>query len=383
VTGGRKTVVQFGAGSVGRGFTGQLFTEAGFEVVFVDVAPHLIAGLNEQRSYPLRLLGPDRFETLTVSPVRAVDGRDVDAAAAEVAACEFACTAVGVPALPHVAPALAAGIARRDRPLNVILCENQLHCSELLAGYLERHLPRERLASVGLVESVVSRMAPVVPQEEQAREPLLAVAEDYSRLPVDARAFIGDPPPVPGLEAVTDFPAYFDRKLYVHNLGHAAAAYLGYLEGCRFVHEAMALPPVKAGVLGAMEESCEALARKHGLDRESLRAHRLDLARRFENAALADTVARVGRDPARKLRADDRLIGAALNCLDQGVEPRTIARGIAAAFRFDPPGDPAAEAVQRVVREHGVGQALLRFTGQRPDSELGRLVLSSWSPGGS
>ncbi|MGV3724844.1 MAG: mannitol-1-phosphate 5-dehydrogenase, partial [Actinomycetota bacterium] len=60
------TIVQFGAGNIGRGFMGQLFTEAGFEVVFVDVVPEVVSALNQRREYPLRLAGPDRFETLTI-----------------------------------------------------------------------------------------------------------------------------------------------------------------------------------------------------------------------------------------------------------------------------------------------------------------------------
>ncbi len=373
-----KTVVQFGAGNIGRGFVGQIFTEAGYEVVFVDVSPELISGLNERRSYPLRFAGPDRFETLTVRPVRAVDARDVEAVAAEIQRCSFACTAVGVSVLPHLAQPLAEGIRRRQGVLDVILCENQLHCSDLLRGLLRKHLDDEQLARVGLVESVVSRMVPVVPEEVRLGDPLLAIAEDYPRLPVDATGFRGTVPDIPALNPVRNFAAYVERKLYVHNMGHAVAGYLGFLAGCRYVHEAMALPDVYARVLAAMEETCEALARKHGTEREELLEHRLNLARRFANAALNDTVLRVGRDPIRKLRPEDRLVGAALTCLDWGVTPKQAAAGIAAALRYDVPDDPASQRIQTVVRETGIGQALYEFTGQRPDSELGRLVLEAW-----
>jgi len=371
-----KSVVQFGAGNIGRGFMGQIYTDAGYEVVFVDVSAEIVTLLNERRSYPLRLAGPDRFDTRTVAPVRAVNGRDVQAVAEELARCEFACTAVGVPALPHLAPALAEGVRRRSEPLNVVLCENQLYCSDVLGGYLGRHLDEEALERVGLVESVVSRMVPVVPVEERLEDPLIAVAEDYPRLPVDRGAFLGTIPPVGAFQLVDDFVAYVERKLYVHNMGHAVAAYLGYQQGCVTISEAMRTPSVREAVVGAMRESGEALKRKHAFDREEMQRHRDDLVRRFENPALRDTVLRVGRDPVRKLRAEDRLIGAALTCLDWGVEPEQTVRGIAAALRFDPADDPGAQEVQRVMREHGPGQALLQFTGQRPDSELGRRVMA-------
>jgi hypothetical protein len=68
-----------------------------------------------------------------------------------------------------------------------------------------------------------------------------------------------------------------------------------------------------------------------------------------------------------------------LTCLDWDVEPHSIVQGIAAAVRFDPPDDPAAAAIQEVLRRDGLGQALLQFTGQRPDSEVGRRVIEQWA----
>lgn len=375
------TVVQFGAGNIGRGFMGHIFTEAGYEVVFVDVAAEVVAGLNDRREYPLRLAGPDRFETLTIRPVRAVDGRSVAAVADELARCAFACTAVGVQALPHLAPALAAGAKARGAALDVILCENQLNCSDLLRGYLSHLLEPEALGRLGLVESVVSRMVPVLSDADRAQDPLLAVAEDYAVLPVDRTAFLGPIPSVPALRPVENFSAYVERKLYVHNLGHAVAAYLGYQRGYEFIWEAMRDTAIREIVVGAMQEAGEALARKHGFSRDELRNHREDLVRRFENAALGDTVLRVGKDPVRKLRPDDRLIGAALNCLDWDVEPQQIVQGIVAALRFDAPGDPTAGAIQETLARDGVGQALVQFTGKGPESEVGRRVIDQWMTG--
>lgn len=373
------TVVQFGAGNIGRGFTGHIFTEAGYEVVFVDVAPDIVTGLSERREYPLRLAGPDRFETLTIRPVRAVHGRDLAAVAEELARCAFACTAVGVQALPHLAPALAAGMKARGTTLDVILCENQLHCSDLLRGYLAPLLDAELLAKLGLVESVVSRMVPVLSEADRAQDPLLAVAEDYAVLPVDSTAFLGAIPKVAALRPVDNFSAYVERKLYVHNLGHAVAAYLGYQRGYEFIWQAMQDAAVREVVVGAMLEAGEALARKHGFPRAELTRHRDDLVRRFENAALGDTVLRVGRDPVRKLRPDDRLVGAALTCLDWEVEPRYIVQGIVAALRFNPAVDPTAPAIQETLRQEGVGQALLRYTNQGAESEVGRRVVAEYS----
>jgi mannitol-1-phosphate 5-dehydrogenase len=217
-------------------------------------------------------------------------------------------------------------------------------------------------------------MVPVLPPEERERDPLRVVVEEYDRLPVDGRALIGAPPSVPGLEPRDDFAALVDRKLFVHNMGHAVAAYLGYPAGHNFIHEAIHDGAIGEAVRSAMAEACAALVRRHGLDTEEQRAYQEDLLIRFANPRLRDTLTRVGRDPLRKLRADDRLVGAALLCLETGVTPRAIARGIAAALRFDPPDDPSALALQAELRERGRDAVLADRCGLRPDHPLAALV---------
>ena len=49
--------VHFGAGNIGRGFVGLLLHEAGYEVVFSDVAAALVEQLQEADSYQVRTVG--------------------------------------------------------------------------------------------------------------------------------------------------------------------------------------------------------------------------------------------------------------------------------------------------------------------------------------
>ena len=46
-----KTAVMYGAGRIGRGLVGALLAESGYEVVFVDILPELVARLNETHRY--------------------------------------------------------------------------------------------------------------------------------------------------------------------------------------------------------------------------------------------------------------------------------------------------------------------------------------------
>ncbi|NLF00815.1 MAG: mannitol dehydrogenase, partial [Anaerolineales bacterium] len=315
----RSTALIFGAGSVGRGFLGQLFSESGYEVVFVDVDDPLIEALRQRGSYTLRLAGIDRVEELTIGPVSAVDGRQVEQVAAEVAQASLMATAVGARALPIIAKGMAAGLAKRwqagvDAPLNVILCENLHDAPELLRRYVGEALPPDQqplLSRVGFVPAVIARMSPVPTPEQRVADPSLIVAEPYKVLPVDREAFVGDIPQIVGMEAVAPFTAYVERKLYIHNAAHAMLAYLGYRRGYEYGYEALEDPKVRDLVDQALGESSRALIAEHGMDAQALQAHVRDLLARFANRALADPIDRLARDPLRKLKPDDRLVGAA------------------------------------------------------------------------
>lgn len=374
--------VHFGAGNIGRGFLGQLYFESGLHTTFVDVAEPLVAALNARGAYPLRIVTDDAEETIQIGHVSAIDGRDLDAVASEVAAARIVSTAVGVNVLPHIAPALARGIAQRfsaaAEPLDIIVCENLLNAGPFLRGEVRKHLP-EALhdaleTQVGFVEASIGRMVPVMTAAQQAEDPLLVCVEPYCELPVDAQGFKGEVPEIAHLKPISNFGAYVERKLFVHNMSHATCAYIGHLREHEFIADAIRDDVVRDRVVDAMNEAVEGLARRHGLDRAGLHAHRDDLVHRYHNRALGDQIARVARDPIRKLGPDDRLIGAARMCLEQDLSPRAIALATAAAILYHNDDDPAARELQSLRREQGLSAVLEQICRIAPDAPLARHI---------
>lgn len=368
-----RKAVQFGAGNIGRGFTGQLFSESGFEVVFVDVVPELVRLLNERRSYPIKL-AQETPEIITVNNVRAVNGLDVDAVAEEIRTADIMCTAVGVNVLPRVAPTIAAGIKARadagvETPINIIICENLQNMGPFLRGEVAKALPEHYHAyldaKIGFVESVVGRMVPVQKPDD---DPLLVLVEPYKHLPVARAGIKGEFPNIVGVEPRENFQAFVDRKLFAHNAGHAAAAYFGYLKGYEFIYQAMRDEQIDAAVRAVLGETGRALIARHGFDPAEHQAHIEDLLARFANVALGDQIARVGGDPMRKLGPEDRLVGAARLVWETGEFPANVCKAIAAGLHFDLPGDPTAPKVQEILRREGVRGALAAISGLSADS---------------
>lgn len=374
----------YGAGSIGRGFIGQLLSESGYEVVFVDVNDALVARLNADRVYPLRFVSNGGAREIQVRGVRAVHGRDREAVAAAIAGADLMATAVGVGVLPRVAGFIAAGLERRwskagAAPLDVIICENLIDANQHLRRLVSEALPEPQRAwleeRVGFVEASIGRMVPVMTPDMQEGNPLRVWVEEYQELPVDRDAFRGPLPAVRSLVPFSPFRFYIQRKLFIHNLGHALTAYLGQRKGYRFVWEAAGDAEVRRTARGAMMESARALAAEHGVALRDLEAHVDDLLARFDNRLLGDTLDRVGRDLPRKLGPEDRLVGALRACVRNGVEPDDVCTGIAAALVFR---DPAGPEIARRLAAEGPEAVLEQVCGLTPGSREWRRILERY-----
>ncbi len=383
----RPLAVQFGAGNIGRGFMGELFSAGGYHTRFVDVDPVLVEALQARGRYVVHHITNAGDEPMPVEHVSALDGRDTEAVAEAVTRADLACTAVGVRALPHVAPVLARGLATRladgdTPPLDVITCENLVGAGKALRDMVAGHLaeanvvdPARLDARVGFVEAVVSRMVPIVPEDVHREDPLWVACEPYARLPVDGTALRGPVPPVPGLEPVPNILAWQRRKLACHNMSHAVCAYLGYRAGHELIWQAMEDAAVVRDVRGALAETGRALVKRFDFDPDAQREHEADLLERYRNRALGDQVHRVAADPLRKLGPEDRLVGSARLCLEEGIEPDHVIPGIRAALAYDHPADPSAQQLQARLRKEGLKAVLRDVCGLEPGEPLWERLL--------
>jgi len=319
-----------------------------------------------------------------VERVRAVNGADGQAVARELADAEVAGTAVGAAALAKIAPVVAAGLELRWKseilaPLDFILCENMVDADSRFRGLVADRLDaggRERFNRLaGFVRASVGRMVPVMTDEMREGNPLRVWAEAYDRLQVDAAAFAGRVPNIVNMEPTSPFEPCLQRKLYIHNMGHAAVAYLGALRGYRYIWEAVGDPEVALAARGAMRQSAQAIALDRGVEAGPLLMHVDELLERFANRKLGDTIERVGRDLPRKLAPRDRLVGALRLCAKHGLPYGGIARALAAALRFD---DASSGSVRERIEAEGPRAALRFFCGLEPSGPEAAAVLASY-----
>lgn len=364
--------VIFGAGNIGRGFIAPLFSFDGFDVTFVDVVQKTVDRINSSNEYPLNIVSNEGTKTLTVKNINAVNGNSTEDAVRAIADCDIAATCVGAKAIKYILPNFAAAVkvrcAENKKPLNLLICENLMDADKYVRELLSDMLTPEELECVGLVETSVGRMvpAPKPKADGDLSDPLEISVEEYGVLPVDKAAFNGDIINVKNIVPFSPFHYYVERKLYIHNMGHAITAYLGStFYNDEYIYQSVDRPIVKLIAQNAMTESAMALQTKYNVPFEPLMQHVWDLLRRFSNKALGDTCHRVGNDIPRKLAASDRLVGAALNIQNEGGKPVYACLGAGAALYTYIKQNPDIESAE---------EALASLSGLDKNSDIAKRI---------
>ncbi|EMC9392617.1 mannitol-1-phosphate 5-dehydrogenase [Vibrio parahaemolyticus] len=368
-----KNAVHFGAGNIGRSFIGKLLADAEVEVTFADVDAPLVDQLSHKQEYKVKVVGTE-CQIDTVTHVTAVNSASDDVID-RIVKTDLVTTAVGPNVLDIIAKTIAKGIAKRfeagnNTPLNIIACENMVRGTTHLKGEVYKHLDKSLHAKadelVGFVDSAVDRIVP--PAEAANDDPLEVTVESFSEWIVDEQQFKGDIPNIAGMEKTNNLMAFVERKLFTLNTGHCITAYLGCLKGHRTIREAIEDPSIHAEVKQAMHESGEVLIKRYGFDRDMHNAYIEKILGRFANPYLVDEVDRVGRQPIRKLGANDRLVKPLLGTIEYGTENKTLLKGIAAALKYTNDTDPQAVELQTSLKAVGVKKTLATYTGLAEDS---------------
>ena len=364
--------VHFGAGNIGRGFVGLLLHNAGYELVFADVADALIDQLAATPSYQVHEVG-EGGQVRTVDNYRALNSRSQERdVVAEIATADLVTTAVGPHILKFVAPVISAGIAARAAdlpPLQVMACENAINATDLLRREilaLEAVDPGRIAGAAVFADTAVDRIVP----NQDPGQGLDVTVETFFEWVIDRTPFRGAEPAIPSATFVDDLAPYIERKLFTVNTGHAATAYFGYAAGLDKISDAMADAQVASRVRAVLQETKELLVAKHEFDAAAQEAYVEKILRRFSNPYLPDTVVRVGRAPLRKLSRHERFVGPAAELAERGVQPSALLQAMAAALAFDDPGDAEAAELAQIIRDNSPGDAAAKITGLAADHPL-------------
>ena len=359
-------VIHFGAGKIGRGFIGAVLNEAGHDVVFADVDKEIIDQINAAKEYSLHIVDRNSCSR-RITGVSAIDSTSKELTSL-IAEADLVTTAVSMRVLPHIAPAIAAGVKTRFEegivsPLNIICCENGIGATSTLKGYVMERLDAEVIewmkGMIGFADSSVDRIVPMISLES----PLDVAAEEFYEWNVDRNQLVGSIMHVPGMNLTDNLDACIEKKLFTLNTGHCTTAFLGMMKGYTYIHEAICDPQIQKIVRSVMNQSGAALIRKFGFDPEYHAEYVETIISRFSNPHLNDLVTRVGHDPIRKLGSNLYFAYPLKMAMDLGLPYDKIALAAAAALHYDNPEDPQSVEIRKRVAGSGPAETFTSISG--------------------
>ena len=368
-----KRAIQFGAVNIGRGFIGALLSKSGYHVVFADVNEEIISKINEDKCYTIHIMDVECKDE-KVENISGVISTS-DEILEEIRTSDIITTAVGPVVLPRIASTIANGIKLRKITgvtsyLNIVACENAIKASSQLEEEVKKYLNEEDIAYlneyVGFPNCSVDRIVPPVKSENI----LDVVVENFYEWNVEEKAFKGEIPKIYGMNLADNLMAYIERKLFTLNTGHAITAYFGYLKGYNTVDESIKDEVIHELVKKAMIESGQGLIAKYNFDKEEHFKYIDKIIGRFKNPYLKDDVARVGREPLRKLNENDRLIKPLMTAKSFNLDIDNLLLGVGAALNYNNEEDSQSVELQSLISEKGVKESLAHVANLAQEQEI-------------
>jgi mannitol-1-phosphate 5-dehydrogenase len=366
-----KNAIIIGAGASGRGHIGQLAHEAGYQLVFLEKDKRLAETLKRHGHYNVRLVSA-RTRDVDISPFKIFQLDEGAAFFREF--CDTALIFTTVcpnnlkDAADYLRPMVVAWLKQSpaNSYKNILCCENMNNSSAVFKQYLLKDFPPELVPKLenrfGFVNTMIARVV------AKPKDPLCLLGEEYSEWTADEHALRGsERHRIKTLEFVAEQEKYLQRKLFIHNTGHATFGYLGFLKGYQYIHEAAQDAAIMDIAKKAIEESGWAVQQEHGFSGEVIRKYRQALTDKCPIAELPDELRRVVREPLRKLGPDERFFGPAKLMLKHGRRPEYLLFGACAALLAKIPDDADSGKINTAIGRGGLGEVFSTLLPETPD----------------
>lgn len=348
-------IVIIGAGKTGRGYLARLLKESEKEICFVDKNETLVKELQDKKEFKIHFFGGER-EDFVIQKYSCCTWEE-----AEFGDVSLILVSVGGSNLKEVGEALAARLTP-DRHYDIITCENSSRPAEVL---------KEAIGSgfdVSVSESTV-----FCTTIESEKEGLDINSENYPYLQCNGDLLPGFNSDVRGIRPMKEFGDFLTRKLYTYNAASCVLAYLGFLKGYTDYREAGRDPEILEKLDRNYEMTNSVLCEVYGYDPAD-QAEFAALSRsKFTSQTIVDTIDRNAREPQRKLKAGERIIGPMKLIFEKGILPDVLIETAAAALKYD-----KGDEWLKIKGTHTPEEILQEICGLKPSDFLYNEILKTY-----
>lgn len=347
-------ILIYGAGAIGRGYLAPLLSKYDVELSFVDIENRIIDEMKNKRSYRAAVTTDTGYDYVDV-PVKEAFLLNEEKTVADY---DIVICCVG--------PNNCYDLAERFKSAKtVISCENDFSTSIKL-----RELSGNPNIYFGIPDVITSNTSSL---EMLKKDPLTTITEQ-GVLVLEKGNYS-----LPGEILQVDYDElmmHWMCKLFIHNAPHAIVAYLGWMKGYTYIHEAMADPDVTKVVEGSICEITDGVIKAKYATPEFAKMYMEKELRRFKNKYLFDTILRVAREPIRKLGKDNRIVLGMRIAMFNRVLPENTAIGAKAALEYDNEDDKEVIYLKSLRESSGDLEVLKQICGIELFDPLGKYIVS-------
>ncbi|MBP1040055.1 mannitol dehydrogenase [Vagococcus sp. BWB3-3] len=365
-----KNVMVIGAGRLGKGFVGETFYNAGWQISFLDKDPQVIAALKKTGSYNVKvhttdqvftnkITGYQAFETI-ITPELTSSFLEADLLMCPLYPEDFA------EAAAFLGPLFERQAQEKPESKKTIIClTNKNHIIPEIRAHFRANLATDEVRAwfdqqVVIRDSIVRRSTDAASNDATSLV-TTAVASLIIQGPVNV-----DFSDVDWLDVRENVEMLKDIKVFTINGPHAATAYMGYLKKYDDIPTAQADPEVAALIKAVHDATVQAVLYEYPVTREEIKE--LEYLPKAKNE-MPDAIFRVGFDPIRKVGPHDRFMGVIALCEKYDINYDGIAQALACAFHYSEESDPAAVQLTKEIKAHGLRPTVAKYI-ERPVDDV-------------
>lgn len=367
-----------GAGKEGKGYMGDVYEYAGWNVTFLERDPAVLKAMEDNGGYTMKAIRLDGVRERKISNYNAYLTDEARSCEQAFLDADLVTLCIYPEDFPEFVNYIAPCIEKRakeypERKLTILSCTNKNHYMKEVEGFFLNALSDEGKKwfgeNVALRDVIVRRACNAKSQYDVNISAVTA-----STLLIQPPLFV-DLSDVEFMELRDGIEDLKDIKLYTSNCPGAVTAYASYVKGYKTTNEGRVDPELAKLRKDALNESMQGILASYPITEKEL--HDFVFTDQPEGTTV-ELVARQAIDPLRKLMRHDRLVGPAMLCFEHGIIPKALIQAIAYGLCYDEPTDPSAVKMQEMIREKGIGKAAAEITGLPEGQGLLKLVVEAY-----
>lgn len=366
-----KSVLIVGAGRLGKGFVGETFYNAKWDISFLDNDSKVIDELNKEGKYSVRVHKTSEVVTNEISGYKAflTDGNYA------VLNNFLKSDLVMLPLYPSDFEEAAKYLSKcfdeqykvKPESKKTLIClTNKNHIIDEIIQYFRENLADDEVRkwfdkNVVIRDSIVRRSTDA---ESNYSTQLITTAVASLIIQGPVHSNFED---VEWLDIRENVEILKDIKVFTINGPHAATAYYGYLKGYKDIPSAQENKDIAQLIKGVHDATIHAVLYEFPVTRDEIRE--LEYLPEAKNE-MPDSIYRVAYDPIRKISPHDRFMGVIDLCEKYEIDYTPIAKAIAAALLYDEKRDPSSQKIIADVKKMGITETISKYIGREKQDRV-------------